>query len=165
MKRFLLLLAALLATSNAPVFSKSASQGAIAPPYSIKLLNKQKITSADMAGKVVVINYWATWCGPCKAEMPMMHRYFRKHQAEGLQIFGVVTKDSVPAYRLATVASILSYPLATSLSGNYGIVGDAVPTSYIIDRKGVIRLIKVGGFDEAEFSAAVEPLLAEKAAL
>ncbi len=135
--------------------------GEAAPPYKIKLFDKSVVTAADMAGKVVVINYWATWCGPCKAEMPMMDLYHRRNKKAGFQIFGVVTKDSIPVFRMKKLAEALSYPLASELKGKYGIVKESVPTSYIIDRKGIVRYAKPGSFDDAEFATLIDPLLKE----
>lgn len=139
----------------------SPKAGEVAPPYQIKLFDKSMVTSVDMAGKVVVINYWATWCGPCKAEMPMMHTYHRQHKQLGFQIFGVVTKDSIPLSRMKKLAEALSYPLASDLKGKYGLVKESVPTSYIIDRKGIVRYAKPGSFDDTEFAALIDPLLKE----
>jgi cytochrome c biogenesis protein CcmG, thiol:disulfide interchange protein DsbE len=139
----------------------SPKAGEVAPPYQIKIFDKSVITAAQMTGKVVVINYWATWCGPCKAEMPMMDRFHRRNKKLGFEIFGIVTKDSVPIYRLKKLAEALSYPLASDLKGKYGVIKESVPTSYIIDRKGVVRYAKPGSFDEAEFAALIDPLLKE----
>jgi cytochrome c biogenesis protein CcmG, thiol:disulfide interchange protein DsbE len=139
----------------------SPKEGQVAPPYQVKIFDKSVITSDQMAGKVVVINYWATWCGPCKAEMPMMDTYHRQHKKLGFEIFGVVTKDSVPLYRMKKLSEALSYPLASDLKGKYGIIKESVPTSYIIDRKGVVRYAKPGSFDDAEFAALIDPLLKE----
>jgi cytochrome c biogenesis protein CcmG, thiol:disulfide interchange protein DsbE len=139
----------------------SPKAGEVAPPYQIKIFDKSVVTPTDMAGKVVVINYWVTWCGPCKAEMPMMDAYHRRHKKLGFEIFGVVTKDSVPLSRMKKLAEVLSYPLASDLKGKYGIIKESVPTSYIIDRKGIVRYAKPGSFDDAEFAALIDPLLKE----
>lgn len=135
--------------------------GVAAPEFSLTTLAKRKVKLSELRGQVVVINYWATWCGPCKAEMPMMHDYFRANRSRGLEMFGVTTEDSVPAYKLQKLASILSYPLAARISGGYGAIGNAVPSTYIIDRKGVLRVAKAGAFSQADFRKAVDPLLAE----
>jgi cytochrome c biogenesis protein CcmG/thiol:disulfide interchange protein DsbE len=135
--------------------------GVAAPEFTLTTLAKRKVKLSELRGKVVVINYWATWCAPCKAEMPMMHEYFRSNQARGLEMFGVTTEDSVPAFKLQKLASLLSYPLAAKINGGYGAIGNAVPSTYIIDRKGILRVAKAGAFSEAEFRKAVDPLLAE----
>lgn len=135
--------------------------GAAAPEFSLTTLSKRKVKLSELRGQVVVVNYWATWCGPCKAEMPMMHSYFKANQARGMEMFGVTTEDSVPAFRLEKVAALLSYPLAAKISGGYGAIDNAVPSTYIIDRKGVLRVAKAGAFSASEFRAAVDPLLAE----
>ncbi len=140
--------------------SSSSLVGKPAPPFVLKMFDKSERKLADYAGKVVVINYWATWCAPCKAEMPMMSGYHRKHRWRGFEIIGVITKDSVAPSKLAKLAAALSYPLATNLKGKYGIL-DGVPTNYVIDRKGIVRYAKAGSFEDAEFVALIEPLLTE----
>lgn len=135
--------------------------GVAAPEFTLTTLAKRKVRLSELRGKVVIINYWATWCAPCKAEMPMMHSYFRANQTRGLEMFGVTTQDSVPPYRLKEVSAALSYPLAARIGGGYGAIKNAVPSTYIIDRKGVLRVARSGVFTAAEFKAAVDPLLAE----
>ena len=135
--------------------------GQVAPQFSIKMFDGTKTSLADYRGKVLVINYWATWCGPCKAEMPMMSWYHRKYRDRGFEIVGVVTEDSVPKFQLRAVVAALSYPLASKLSGKYGIINNSVPTSYVIDRAGRIRYAKAGSFTPEEFIGVVGPLLDE----
>ncbi|WP_432769177.1 MAG: TlpA family protein disulfide reductase [Sphingopyxis sp.] len=162
------LFAPLLAILGAAVLlgaapAKHPVPGAAAPAFILTTFDKRKVSLAELKGKVVVINYWATWCAPCKAEMPMMHRYFKANQARGLEMFGVTTEDSVPKYQLQKVADLLSYPLANKISGGYGAIDNSVPSTYVIDRKGVVRHAKKGVYSAAEFKAALDPLLAEGA--
>lgn len=157
---FLAPLTALLLLGAAPA-KKTPTPGFAAPAFTLTTFDKRKVTLAEMKGKVVVINYWATWCAPCKAEMPMMHRYFKANQARGLEMFGVTTEDSVSKTQLKTVSALLSYPLSNRMTGNYGAIDNAVPSTYIIDRKGVVRHAKKGAYTEREFKAALDPLLAE----
>lgn len=137
--------------------------GTIAPSFKMTLYDKSTLQSEQLKGKVIIINYWATWCGPCKAEMPMMSNFYRQHKSKGLAMFGVVARDSVPMSKLKAVDDALSYPLVRKFSGKYGTIDNAVPTTYIIDRSGKIRVAETGAFSKAEFEAAVLPLLAEKA--
>lgn len=135
--------------------------GVAAADFSLTTFAKRKVRLSELRGKVVVVNYWATWCAPCKAEMPMMHDYFAANRDRGLEMFGVTTEDSVPQFKLKKLSDALSYPLAAKISGGYGAIGNAVPSTYIIDRRGILRVAKAGAFSEAEFRKAVDPLLAE----
>lgn len=150
---------ALLLLAAAP--GKTPTPGHPAPAFTLTTFDKRKVTLAEMKGKVVVINYWATWCAPCKAEMPMMHRYFKANQARGLEMFGVTTEDSVSRTQLKKVSELLSYPLSNRMSSGYGSIDNAVPSTYIIDRKGIVRHARKGAYTEREFKAALDPLLAE----
>ena len=152
-------LAAALLLGAAP--GKTPTPGHPAPPFTLTTFDKRKVTLAEMKGKVVVINYWATWCAPCKAEMPMMHRYFKANRARGLEMFGVTTEDSVSKTQLKKVSELLSYPLSNRMSRGYGSIDNAVPSTYIIDRKGIVRHAKKGAYTERELKAALDPLLAE----
>lgn len=163
MKRFQIV-AALAATAALSGAAFAAKVGQAAPKFTVTTFDKQNVTLADLRGKVVVLNYWATWCGPCKAEMPMMDVFRREHDKDGFEIYAVMSADSIPAYKLAPLKKLLSFQLATRLKGSgYGTIGDAVPTSYIIDRAGVVRYAKAGAFDKAGFESIVLPLLAEPA--
>ena len=142
--------------------SKSAPKiGMAAPEFTLTTFAKRKVRLSELRGKVVVVNYWATWCAPCKAEMPMMHDYFRANQGRGLEMFGVTTEDSVPPFYLKKLSAALSYPLSAKINGGYGAIGNAVPSTYVIDRKGVVRVAKAGVFTAATFKATLDPLLAE----
>jgi cytochrome c biogenesis protein CcmG/thiol:disulfide interchange protein DsbE len=140
-----------------------AKVGQPAPAATITTFDHQKIKLADLKGKVVVINFWATWCVPCKAEMPMMSDFHHRYKDQGFEIFGVTTQDSVPPYMLKKLAAVLSYPLALRVSGNAYPILDGVPTSYVIDRSGVVRYAKAGRFDAQDFTSLIVPLLREPA--
>lgn len=160
--RHLALALAAVALVAPPALAAKAKVGKPAPAFSLITYDKRKVTFAELKGKVVVINHWATWCGPCKAEMPMMSAFHRRYRAAGFEIFGVTTEDSVPERKLKAVAAALSYPLVRSFNGASYPVLDGVPTTYVIDRAGVVRFAKAGAFETAEFTRLILPLLAEK---
>jgi peroxiredoxin len=150
-----------LATSAA---AAAASVGRPAPDFSMVTLDGKVVSLADLKGQVVVINYWATWCGPCRVEMPMFDTYLRTHADQGLRIFSVTIEGSAPPARLRPLAHLLSFPLVTKFrGGGYGMVKRAVPTTYVIDRAGIVRTAQAGSFNADSFDAAVGPLLAQPA--
>lgn len=154
---------AALAAASPAAAATAAKVGRPAPPATIILFDKSKVRLADLRGKVVVINHWATWCGPCKAEMPMMSAFHARYRNAGFEIYGVTTEDSLPAFMLRKLAGQLSYPLSRGMSGESYPTLNGLPTSYIIDRGGIVRYAKAGAFTPSEFAALLLPLLREPA--
>jgi len=153
--------AAVLAVIVGHSASAHVKPGDTAPKFTISTFDKQKISSDQLRGQVVIINRWATWCGPCKQELPELDAYYRRHAKDGLRIFAATTEDSVPDYLLKPISNLLAFPLAHRVSSSAFDILDAVPTNYVIDRNGVVRYAKAGAFDAETLDAIVGPLLAE----
>ncbi len=115
--------------------------GRPAPKFSLTTFDHRHVRLADLAGKVVVLNYWAVWCGPCKAELPMIDAYVRKRGGDDLKVFAVTVDDTVSDDQLKPLASVLSFPLVTRIdSFSYGTIDGAVPTNYVIGRDGTCAM-------------------------
>ena len=131
--------------------------------FRIVTLDGQKLTSEDLKGKVVVLNYWASWCGPCKAELLAFDDYLRHHPGTDLKVYSVETETSLPRSYLQKMQSAAAFTVATHVNGRgYGILG-GFPTSFVIDRGGVLRHAEAGAFNAQSFAALVDPLLKEPA--
>lgn len=155
-----LALALLLCAS--PALAAGPKIGAPAPRFTFKALDGRSFTSEDLAGKVVVLNFWATWCAPCRAEMPLLDTWVKVNGKHGLVVLAVTQDFDPPRDALKKVAEALSVPISASFRGNYGRI-DAVPSNFIIDRAGVLRYAKPGAFTLDQLNALLIPLLQEPA--
>ncbi|WP_232089887.1 TlpA family protein disulfide reductase [Sphingomonas sp. HMP6] len=142
--------------------SGPAKVGAVAPPFELTLMDGTKISSAGLRGQVVVLNFWATWCVPCRAELPLLDRYYEIQRDRGLRVFAITTEDSLQLYQLKKLFAVMKIPAIRKLKGNYGSLG-GVPTNYIIDRAGRIRYAKAAAFDLDALNKELVPLLLEPA--
>ena len=116
----------------------------------------------SMRGDVVVINYWASWCAPCRAEMLALDQFMREKAGKGLRIYAVNIESSPPEKAMRDLSGALSFPVGRRLAGKgYGKIDNAVPTNFVIDRKGVVRHAKAGAFSYDSFARLLNPLLAE----
>jgi len=139
--------------------SGGAQIGQPAPAYSVVSFDHKEIKSQTLAGKVVVLNLWATWCVPCQHEMVAMDEYVRRTRNPDLKIFAITLDPDGNKALLDRLHSLLSFPLAAKLwSKAYPTLG-GVPTSYVIDRDGVVRYAEAKAFTVQTFGAVVEPLL------
>ncbi|HEU4697862.1 MAG TPA: TlpA disulfide reductase family protein [Gemmatimonadales bacterium] len=141
--------------------------GAAAPDVRLVTLAGDSLSLADLRGQVVLVNFWATWCPPCRVEMPGFQRVYEARRERGFTILGL----SVDAAGRAPVARFLAehgitYPVAMANTSAIQGFGRAtlLPTSYLIDRRGRIRHEVRGYFTEVALAQAVERLLAEPAA-
>ncbi len=137
-----------------------------APAWKLQDLNGRPVTLAELHGKVVVLDFWATWCGPCRMEIPGYIEMTRKYAKDGLVVVGVSLDQGGPD---------VVKPFADKMGINYQLVmGDeataaaygameAIPTTIIIDRAGQVRHRKVGAEDPAEYEPKVLAILREKA--
>jgi cytochrome c biogenesis protein CcmG/thiol:disulfide interchange protein DsbE len=155
-----LLLAVSLAVGSGA--ARTPRPGDTAPSFTLTLLDGTKVSLTDLKGKVVILNLWATWCGPCRQEMPALHMMQANGGKYGLQVYGVVTNDSPTVKRLKAYADIVGYPLAHRMQGGYEAIRGQIPTNYVIDRKGVVRYAKAGSLSPEQFGEIIVPLLNEK---
>ncbi len=136
-----------------------------APSIALSSLDGSRQALSDYRGQVVLVNLWATWCPPCKAEMPLLQRYFEKHQAEGFTVIAI--EDGEPASDVRSFAKQYALTFPVWLDPGHEATDRAfktsnLPTSYIIDRVGTIRLTWLGAISEANLEKYVTPLIREK---
>ncbi len=153
-------MAAAVATLAPPGAHGAIKVGAPAPKFSVVTFDRRHFTSEDLKGKVVILNYWAPWCAPCKAEVLVFDSYVRRHPGTDLKLFSIDYDQTIPDAKLAPLAKLLAYPLVTKMQGSgYGLIKDGLPTSYVIDRSGVIRHAASGAFTDDSFDQLITPLL------
>ena len=155
-------LAALMATAQ-PVGAGMLMVGKPMPDVELTLVDGQTVRLADLKGEVIVLNYWATWCVPCRTELPLLDAYHRKLREKGLRVFAITTESSLPLYRLKPLFAAMTIPSVRRVRGVSNDVR-AVPTNFVIDRAGIVRHTKAGAFDLDELNAKLIPLLNERPA-
>ncbi|HMA35407.1 MAG TPA: TlpA disulfide reductase family protein [Chloroflexia bacterium] len=131
-----------------------------APEFTATTLDGAAVDLRALRGRPVWINFWATWCPPCKAEMPLMEQQYQQHQAEGLVILGVNLQESPATVRAWTQDTFhWSFVIDTGghLADLYNLEG--VPSHVFIDRAGVIKSIHVGDLAAADMATNLAGIL------
>ena len=121
--------------------------GQPAPTLVVSQLDGRLFDLAALRGKVVIINFWATWCSPCRAEMPQLDAFYRRYRARGLELLGVSVDDAQDRDAVVRVMKSFSYPAALAAAAKANDFGApiAVPMTWIIDAKGVVRARLMAG--------------------
>lgn len=135
-----------------------------APVLALSDLDGREHSLVDYHGQVVLVNLWATWCPPCKAEMPTLEAFYQAHQANGLAMLAI--NDGDPTAEVATFVQEYDLSFTVLLDPTYQATDHAfkthnLPSSFVIDREGNIRLRWVGEIDRASLEKYVTPLLLE----
>ena len=144
-----------------------ANNASFEPAHDIemKTLDGQPLRLSDLRGRVVLLNFWATWCVPCRAEIPELNALNRDLEARGLTVVGVTTSDTADVVREYQQDVKQDYRIALGdeeAASKYGVVG--LPTTFVIDREGRVRARIVGERKRAGFESAILPLLDETSA-
>lgn len=154
---------ALFAHGNRSDVSTAQKAGATsAPTWTLKSLDGQTISSGQFAGKVVILDFWATWCPPCRQEIPGFVELQKRYGEKGLTVIGVSLDQQGPGVVKDFMEHFgMNYPV---VMGDQAVVDafggiEGIPTTFVIDREGHIVAKHVGYTAKEDFERAIKPLL------
>jgi thiol-disulfide isomerase/thioredoxin len=140
----------------------AAGQSTKAPDVELKDLHGRTVRVSDYRGKVVLLNFWATWCPPCRAEMPDLVRWQHDYRKKGLQVIGITYPPTDRAEVRRFIRSIkVNYPVALGEKETKALFdqGETLPYTVVIDREGNVRERIEGIILPEEFEQKIKPLL------
>ena len=139
------------------------------PEFNMLDLQGRTVTSASLTGRVVVLNFWATWCAPCRREIPLLDQMHARYEASGATVVGIAVGESAETVTEFLRKFEIGYPVwvdapdepvSATILQRFGVVG--FPTTFFIDREGVIRDAHVGELARAPLMVRIEALLRQK---
>jgi peroxiredoxin len=136
-----------------------------APAWELKDVNGKTLKSSDFKGKVVVLDFWATWCPPCRAEIPGFVELQKKYSEQGLTIVGISLDEKGPSVVKPFMKKFnINYPVVMGDDKVVEAFGgvESIPTTFVIDRTGKIVSKHVGLAEKSQFEKEIRPLLNEK---
>jgi peroxiredoxin len=149
----------------APAHAAAPAANAVAPDFTLRGADGRNVRLDELRGQVVLVNFWATWCGPCREEMPRLDALYGRYRKSGFVLLGVNIDDD-PATALATARKLgVSFPVLLDtdkqVSRRYDL--GTMPSTVLVDRDGRVRYVHRGYRDgvEAEYDAQVRALLKE----
>ena len=143
----------------------SPREGFPAPDFTLDQLGGGQVTLSQLKGQVVMINLWASWCAPCRIEMPAIEKVYRAYRDQGFEVLGINStfQDSELDAAVFAQELNLSFPILLDRTGtvSHRYQLRALPSTYFVDRKGVIRIAVFGSMNDALIQSTVEQLLKE----
>jgi cytochrome c biogenesis protein CcmG/thiol:disulfide interchange protein DsbE len=161
------LLAALACGLLAVPAAAAPKAGQAAPDFAVTTLDGRTITRDQLRGKVTLVHFWATWCPPCREEMPVLDKFYRQHRADGFEVIAVSIEDAADEAKVRDFTREFAFPVAMKGASRIDGFGRlwVLPLSFLIDRRQVLRKSDWTGeekIDAASLDALVRPLLDEK---
>jgi thiol-disulfide isomerase/thioredoxin len=161
--RALMLCVVILCALRALAADAPVRIGERAPALIVPTLDARVFDLAALHGKVVIVNFWASWCSPCRAEMPQLDAFYRRYRARGLELLGVSVDEPADRDAVVRIMKSFSYPAAIAAAAKVNDFGApvAVPTTWIIDSHGIVRARLMAGnaITRHSLEQAVLPLL------
>lgn len=146
-------------------FAKTENLSGPAPDFTLPLAGKKKLKLSQLQGNVVMVNFWASWCGPCREEMPLIEDLFQKYKKLGFVVYGVNVdanpKDAQELLKASGVSFPVGYDTKNKVSQLYSI--DSMPSTVMVDRKGNMRFLHRGykpGY-EKDYEKQIRQLIRE----
>lgn len=153
--------------SSVAIISGHPLFGEMAPDIELEMLDGATSRLSDLRGRPVMVNFWATWCIPCRKEFPLMVAAYEDHRDDGLEILGVIHDDEAEGAREFSAERGATWPMLQDPDdvawNDYR--GAVMPTSFFIDAAGVVRAFSIGGFSEAGLDSQLGKILPDAASL
>jgi cytochrome c biogenesis protein CcmG/thiol:disulfide interchange protein DsbE len=147
---------------GAQVNAAAGEIGSTAPEFELADLSGKKVHLSDFKGKVVILDFWATWCGPCRMEIPEFVKLQDKYRDKGLEIVGLsLDSDGESAVRPFAAKHGINYTMLLAnddTARQYGGIA-GIPTTFVLDRQGKVANKFVGVTPPESFEQAIQPLL------
>ena len=142
--------------------ARAPESGTAAPNFTLRDANGADLKLSDFQGKVVLLNFWATWCGPCRIEIPWFEEYAKKYEDRGLAVIGIsMDEEGWQSVKPFMAKSGITYPVAIGtepISQLYGGI-ESLPTTILIDRQGRVAARHKGLVGRSTYDAEIRKLL------